>query len=100
MRPPRLTASEVDDWLARHRSWGLADGHLVREWRFASHREAAQLVLDQVAIADRLDHHAVVTLTYLDLRFELWTHDRGGLTALDLAYAEALDDLLAGRPTT
>ncbi len=97
MRPARLTATEVDAWLARRPSWRLVEGHLVREWHVASHREAAQLVLDQVAIADRLDHHPVVTLTYLDLRFELWTHDRGGLTALDLAYADALEDLLAER---
>jgi pterin-4a-carbinolamine dehydratase len=27
--------------------------------------------------------------------FELWTHDRGGLTALDLEYAQTLDELIA-----
>ncbi len=93
MRPPRLTDDEVRDWLVTHPSWRLAEGHLVADWHLPSHREAAQLVVDQVPIADRLDHHAVVTLVYRDVRVELWTHDRDGLTELDLAYADALDEL-------
>ena len=97
MRPPLLAAIEVTDWLAAHPAWRVIDGHLVREWRAPSHREAARLILDQVAIADRLDHHAVLTLTYRDLRVELWTHDRDGLTTLDLRYAGALEELLAAR---
>ena len=97
MRPPLLAATEVDDWLAAHPAWRVIDGHLVREWGAPSHGEAARVVLDQVAIADRLDHHAVLTLTYRDLRVELWTHDRGGLTTLDLHYASALEELLTGR---
>ena len=97
MRPPRLTALALEDWLSAHPTWRLVDGHLICDWRAPSHREAAQLVLDQVPIADRLDHHAVVTLTYRDLRVELWTHDRDGLTALDLAYADAFDELLGQR---
>jgi len=31
---------------------------------------------------------------YRRLRFELWTHDRGGLTQLDLEYAEGLDSII------
>ena len=99
MRPRRLTDQEVDGWLAAHSSWRLVEGHLVSDWHLPSHREAAQLVIDQVPIADRLDHHAVITLVYRDVRVELWTHDRDGLTELDLAYAEALD-VLTGRPET
>ena len=94
MRPQRLTGGEIGGWLVTHPSWRLVDGHLVAHWHFPSHREAAQLVVDQVPIADRLDHHAVVTLVYREVRVELWTHDRDGLTGLDLAYADALDELI------
>ncbi len=97
MRPPLLDALEVERWLANRRDWRLVEGHLVGEWRFATHRDAAQLVLDQVSVADGLDHHAVVTLNYRDLRLEVWTHDRGGITSLDLSYAGAIDELVAGR---
>jgi 4a-hydroxytetrahydrobiopterin dehydratase len=48
-----------------------------------------------VTLAERLDHHPVVTLGYRKVRFELWTHDQGGLTQLDLDYAEGLEALLA-----
>ncbi len=90
-RPTLLSDAAVAAWLEEHPTWRLADGHLVLDRRFASHRDAAEFVLAQVATADRLDHHPVITLTYRDLRLELWTHDRGGLTELDLAYAGEID---------
>ncbi len=90
-RPDLLAPATVAAWLDANPQWSLRNGHLVREQRFASHRDAAQFVLDQVTLAERLDHHPVITLTYRDVRWELWTHDRGGVTTLDLAYAEAVD---------
>jgi len=35
-----------------------------------------------------------VALGYRRVRFDVWTHDQGGLTQLDLDYAEGLDSLI------
>ncbi len=82
------------DWLTAHPRWDVVDAHLVRHVKTADYESGVRLIHAQVALCDRLDHHPVVTLEYRRLRFELWTHDRGGLTQLDLDYAEGLDAII------
>jgi len=48
-----------------------------------------------VPLAERLDHHPVATVGYRELRLELWTHDRNGITQLDLDYGDGFEKLLA-----
>lgn len=97
-RPIRLEHSVIDDWLSRHDGWLLVEGHLVRDVLTTSHPSAASLVQSQIPLAQRLDHHAILTLGYRDLRVELWTHDCDGITQLDLVYAEAFDQLVTELP--
>ncbi len=93
-RPSLLEASAVAAWCRDHPEWHLEHDHLVRVVRAPSHRAAADLVVAQVAVAERLDHHAVVTLVDREVRVELWTHDRGGITELDVAFAADFDQLV------
>ena len=67
---------------------------LWRNVRTTNYPSAVGLLSAQVPIAERLNHHPLVTVGYNKLVFELWTHDRDGLTQLDLDYAEALEKLI------
>ncbi len=96
-RPALLDEKVVEEWLVSHPSWRVIDGHLSRVLHTTDYPSAVRLVQAQVALAERLDHHPVLTVGYREVRFELWTHDRGGLTRLDLAYAEALDELVTSQ---
>jgi len=90
-----LDNASVDAWLVSHSTWTVANGHLVREIRTTNYPSAVEILGAQVALAQRLDHHPLVTVGYNNLRFELWTHVSGGLTQLDLDYAQALDELVS-----
>ncbi|HVB70593.1 MAG TPA: 4a-hydroxytetrahydrobiopterin dehydratase [Acidimicrobiales bacterium] len=94
--PGLLEGSVVNTWLAAHPQWRLDHAHLVREVATLDYPGAVRLVEAQVDVAEGLNHHALITLGYRTVRFELWTHDRGGVTQLDLDYAQAFDDLVAG----
>jgi 4a-hydroxytetrahydrobiopterin dehydratase len=96
-RPELLEGAALEQWLGAHRAWALRDGHLVRELRTTDYPSSIELLAALVEPAERLDHHPVVSVGYCQLRFELWTHDRGGVTRLDLDYAEALDEIVATR---
>ena len=96
-RPPRLTDPELEAWLREHPEWTLENDHLVRALRTDSYANGAAIVAAQVPLAESLDHHPVLTLGYRTVRLELWTHDRGGVTSLDVAYAQAFDELLHER---
>jgi pterin-4a-carbinolamine dehydratase len=84
-RPPLLDQGEVDEWLAKHSSWRMEDGHLVREIVTTDYPSSVRLLGAQIDLAETLDHHPI----------ELWTHDRDGLTRLDLDYAQGLDEIIA-----
>ena len=89
-----VPGAQLDEWLAHHSDWTLVEGHLVREVNTPDYQSGAALVHDQVALAEGLDHHALITLGYREVRVEVWTHDRGGITQLDFEYAEGFDTLV------
>jgi 4a-hydroxytetrahydrobiopterin dehydratase len=94
-QPDQLENETVNAWLASHSTWSVIEGHLVREIRTTNYSSAVDIVGAQVELAQRLDHHPLVTVGYNSLRFELWTHVSGGLTQLDLDYAHGLDELVS-----
>ncbi|HUV57182.1 MAG TPA: 4a-hydroxytetrahydrobiopterin dehydratase [Acidimicrobiales bacterium] len=93
-RPGLLEPATIDEWLVLHPHWRLEESHLVRELATVDYASSVRLLASQVPLADGLDHHPMVELGYRRVRFELWTHDRRGLTSLDLAYAEGLDEII------
>ena len=95
-RPGLLDDGVVREWLTDHPAWRVDEGHLVREISTTDYPSGPRLIEAQVALAEGLNHHPDVTLGYRRVRFEVWTHDQGGLTTLDLQYAEGLDSLIEG----
>jgi pterin-4a-carbinolamine dehydratase len=93
-RPEPLGASAVAAFVAAT-DWRLEGGHLVREVALPDYQHGVDLVVAQGALAASLDHHATLTLGYATLRVDLWTHDRGAITALDVRFATAFDELVA-----
>jgi 4a-hydroxytetrahydrobiopterin dehydratase len=93
-RPALVEDSALASWLDEHSLWHLDTGHLVRELDTTDYPSSVAIVEAQVQLAEGLDHHPIVTIGYRHLRFELWTHDRHGLTELDLQYAQGLDDVI------
>jgi 4a-hydroxytetrahydrobiopterin dehydratase len=98
-RPPLLDGEVLREWLTSRPQWQVIDGHLVREILTVDYPSSVRILQAQVELAERLDHHPIVQLGYRSARFELWTHDRDGLTQLDLDYAQGLDEII-GRDFT
>ena len=95
-RPSRLEHDVLDRWLALHPLWILDDGHLIGDFHTKDYPGAVALLQAQVPLAQGLDHHPTATVGYRNIRLDLWTHDRDGLTQLDLDYAEGFEKLLEG----
>lgn len=96
-RPALLDTDTVDAWREAHRAWFARDGHLAREVTLKSLVVRDDLLEAVGRMSERLEHHAVVSIEGDVVTFELWTHDRGGLTHLDLDFAEGLDRLVTER---
>jgi 4a-hydroxytetrahydrobiopterin dehydratase len=86
-RPERLSDFAVAQWILTNPDWVVEDDRLVARFAISYNHgiDVLMMVRDNV---DEYDHHPRVTLEYRQLTIELWTHDRGGITELDLALAE------------
>ncbi|MFM7273500.1 MAG: 4a-hydroxytetrahydrobiopterin dehydratase [Gammaproteobacteria bacterium] len=90
MRPARLDEVSVRTRLGALPGWEIADGKLLREFRFRDFPEAFAFMTRSAFRAEQLDHHPDWFNVYNRVRVTLWTHDVGGLTELDFALAEAM----------
>lgn len=97
MKRPRLaTAIEIEEWCREHPSWTASNNRLSLSIA-VPYRLSGALAAATVPLADEIDHHPIVTIGYNSLEVELWTHDKGGITALDFRLATFIDEFLAAR---
>jgi 4a-hydroxytetrahydrobiopterin dehydratase len=94
---PRTLLSEQDvrARLSALPGWEVRDGKLHRELSFPSFVEAFAFMTAFALVAERLDHHPDWRNVYNRVVIDLWTHDVGGLTALDFELALRAQQLTA-----
>jgi 4a-hydroxytetrahydrobiopterin dehydratase len=71
--------------------WQIVDTRLVYNAAPLSMRNSAALVSKAADIAEELNHHPDMAIGYHRLSIAITTHDSGGLTALDFAFAAQLE---------
>jgi 4a-hydroxytetrahydrobiopterin dehydratase len=91
-RPQKLEANEVDAWIRGHKGWERAgsDG-IAKRYDFPDFVSALAFTVRIGCHAEKADHHPDIELGWGRARVLWSTHDAGGVTALDLAAAEATD---------
>ena len=89
----KLNEPDIVSRMSAAKDWERLGDMLVRSWQFPSSRRALEFVGQVVALADRLDHHPDIILSYRTVRLELSTHADGGLTEEDFALAAEIDAL-------
>lgn len=86
----------IDAWLAEHRGWAREGETLAKSFRFADFASALAFTVKLGLVSEKRDHHPDVHLGWGKAKVVWTTHDRGGITELDLALAEATDELSRG----
>lgn len=77
--------------LALGDNWQVVHASLMFTARPPSMIESAALVAQAARIAEELQHHPDIEVSYQWLRISITTHDSGGITALDFAFAAQLE---------
>jgi 4a-hydroxytetrahydrobiopterin dehydratase len=79
--------------LAALPGWSLdpAGNALLRTYRFADFVEAFAFMARVALLAEAADHHPEWSNVYNKVVIRLTTHDAGGVTARDVALAQAID---------
>ena len=76
--------------------WTLVQGRdaIRRQFRFADFSAAWAFMTRVALLAEKLDHHPEWSNVYNQVDVVLTTHDAGGLSARDVALAQAMDALV------
>jgi 4a-hydroxytetrahydrobiopterin dehydratase len=79
--------------LARLKGWSEVKDRdaITKKFVFADFNQAFGFMTRAALMAEKLDHHPEWFNVYKNVEVTLSTHDAGGLTALDVTLAEAMD---------
>lgn len=93
MERRKLSTQEIEASLSALPAWS-ADGDAVkRRFEFKNFAESLEFVNKVGAIAEEADHHPDITFGWGYAEIATTTHDRGGVTDVDLALAKEVDNL-------
>ncbi len=73
-------------------------GGLEREFRFASYPDTIAFVVRLGFAAETIDHHPDLGVHWGRVKVRWSTHDRGGVTGVDLAASDTTDEIAASFP--
>ena len=72
--------------------WKTINDQLVKEFEFKDFREAWGFMSKVALAAEKMDHHPEWTNVYNKVHIRLLSHDRGGVSAKDIAFALYMDE--------
>ena len=94
----KLTAKERGAALTKLPGWKVVGGKAIaRAFTFADFNAAFGFMTRAALVAEKMNHHPDWSNVYKTVNVTLSTHDAGGLTALDIQLAEAMDRIAGGK---
>jgi 4a-hydroxytetrahydrobiopterin dehydratase len=91
-----LDAAELDEVRAELPGWEIGPDELTRTYRFPDFVAAFGFMTRCALHAERLAHHPEWSNVYGTVEVRLTTHDRGGVTELDVGLARLMDQAADG----
>ena len=91
----KLTGQARKDALGKLNGWSEVSGRdaITKKFVFKDFNQAFGFMARAALVAEKLDHHPEWSNVYKTVVVTLSTHDAGGLTALDVKFAETMDQL-------
>jgi 4a-hydroxytetrahydrobiopterin dehydratase len=86
-----LDAEALENEVARMPDWTVESGQLRKRWKFDDFAGSLAFVNKVAELAEAADHHPDITFGWGYAQLILTTHDRGGVTDVDVALAKQID---------
>lgn len=77
--------------------WELKDRKLIKSFQFSSFMGAINFVYDVANIAERLDHHPIITINWKTVKLSLKSFDVDAITKRDITLAKEIEKKLKNR---
>jgi 4a-hydroxytetrahydrobiopterin dehydratase len=94
----KLTSDARKAALAKLPGWSEVQGRdaITKKFEFKNFNEAFGFMSRAALMAEKMNHHPEWFNVYKTVEVTLSTHDAGGLTELDIKFAEAMDRYAGG----
>ena len=89
----RLESSEVEGRLARLEGWSRQGDAIVNEYKRGNFLGSLELVNRIAPVAEDMNHHPDLAISWDTVTVTITTHSEGGLTEKDFVLAERIDAL-------
>lgn len=73
--------------------WKIENNHLVKTFSFKSYLKNISFVNAIAFMANKLNHHPELLISYNSCKVMITTHDQDGITDKDYQLAKVIDDL-------
>jgi 4a-hydroxytetrahydrobiopterin dehydratase len=93
MKREILDQTELNDALGRLGGWTVEDRSIKKRFSFDNFAGALSFVNRVAELAEAADHHPDITFGWGYAEIALTTHDRGGITDVDVHLAKQIDEL-------
>ena len=93
-----LSNDEIESKIADlDNGWELKDGKIVKSFQFTSFMDAIEFVNEIARIAERLDHHPIITINWKTVKLSLKSFDVDAITKRDISLAEEIEKLIKSK---
>lgn len=90
-----LSENQVKMYLADlDNAWELKDGKIVRSFQFSSFMDAIGFVNKVANVAEKLDHHPIITINWKAVKLSLKSFDIDAITKRDINLAKNIEEIL------
>ena len=93
MERKKLTDEDIDERLSSTVGWTFENGALFKRVEFENFSSSLTFVNKVGEIAEAVDHHPDITFGWGYAELRTTTHDRGGVTDVDFALVEKIDEI-------
>jgi 4a-hydroxytetrahydrobiopterin dehydratase len=93
--PELLSPEKIRQKSLNLENWSVLEDHsLVGVFEFPDFTHALEFTVKVGLIAEDIQHHPEINLSWGKVALEITTNDRGGLTELDFLFAEKINELV------
>ena len=77
--------------------WESKDGKIVKSFQFSSFMDAIEFVNEIARIAERLDHHPIISINWETVKLSLKSFDVDAITKRDINLAEKIEKVIKSK---
>lgn len=87
-----LSNEEIEKSITKEldNKWDFKDGKLVKSFKFSSFMNAIYFVNEVAKVAERLDHHPIITINWRTVKLSLKSFDVDAITKRDISLAKEI----------